>query len=277
MKIKLNGWYALLQFGVDVHSGQIAGACDAWKFATIVGMDSHSYRDSVVEYCRALGFWGWTLYVGFFGSLVGTICALAGVQGLPLWVWITAMVATAVLAPFQAFHRMRVGFRGDLAKAQAVCEQTAKISQQTEENYRERFSNLENQHKKEVATIGRDYFDLQGKNAELQSQLDTREKIRQFRDKMSDFLAIGYSLGTSFVDGADIASLSVRANEWVSTVSVYLKHHAPDASFERRFVYTRPFQPGSIPKHVPASMHVDFAQVGARMEVIRELINEAVA
>jgi hypothetical protein len=69
----------------------------------------HSLWQSLKAYGSALGWWGWTMTVGFLSGVGGLIADAAfhvGPLHMPLWAWLALIISTAVLAPFAAFHKL---------------------------------------------------------------------------------------------------------------------------------------------------------------------------
>src|SRR5262245_47120593 len=76
-----------------------------------------SWLQSLKAYLPALGIAGWAVYLGFFGTLVGASSDFWGWQ-VPGWLWVPLLVLTSLIAPFIAFHQMRVALvaAGDKAE-----------------------------------------------------------------------------------------------------------------------------------------------------------------
>jgi hypothetical protein len=65
-------------------------------------------RKSFVEYITALGHWGWFVLVGVIGSTIGTITL--AVKNVPIKedFWLVILIVVLLVAPFIAFHNVRV-------------------------------------------------------------------------------------------------------------------------------------------------------------------------
>jgi hypothetical protein len=72
----------------------------SWGFKLII--------DSVVEYVTSLGHWGWVVLVDIGAGLTGAILDVSHTLDIPRWVWITLLSVGAIVAPFIAFHRVRL-------------------------------------------------------------------------------------------------------------------------------------------------------------------------
>ncbi|MHB8084701.1 MAG: hypothetical protein ACYDHZ_02610 [Dehalococcoidia bacterium] len=67
---------------------------------------------SAGEYISSLGHWGWIVLVGVLQAIWGLVSPIFGINYSPV-IWITLLFLTLMIAPFIAFHKMRLD-RDDL-------------------------------------------------------------------------------------------------------------------------------------------------------------------
>ena len=63
---------------------------------------------SFKEYVLSLGHWGWIVAVDVAYSIVGFALDVSGVTNFPREAWLIPLIAALVIAPFIAFHRLRL-------------------------------------------------------------------------------------------------------------------------------------------------------------------------
>ena len=63
---------------------------------------------SLREYVLSLGHWGWVVAVDLVGSVTGWYLDISNTVDIPMWVWLVPLLAALAIAPFLAFHRMRI-------------------------------------------------------------------------------------------------------------------------------------------------------------------------
>lgn len=65
-------------------------------------------RESFKEYITSLGHWGWVVLVDIISGAVGAYLDISGKWGFPTWLWIMLLMLGLAIAPFLAFHKLRV-------------------------------------------------------------------------------------------------------------------------------------------------------------------------
>ena len=65
-------------------------------------------RQSLKEYVSAMGHWGWVVLVDVLGAAIGAYLDISGKGGFPTWVWLTMLGLAFLIAPFIAFHKVRL-------------------------------------------------------------------------------------------------------------------------------------------------------------------------
>lgn len=63
---------------------------------------------SLREYVVSLGIWGWVVLIDVIGSIVGGYLDISGNVNIPIWVWLSLLLLGLLIAPFIAFHRLRI-------------------------------------------------------------------------------------------------------------------------------------------------------------------------
>lgn len=63
---------------------------------------------SLKEYVTSLGRWGWVVIIDFILAGAGAYLDITNAAPIPMWVWITLGLAGLMVAPFIAFHKLRL-------------------------------------------------------------------------------------------------------------------------------------------------------------------------
>jgi len=244
-------------------------------------MDDQSSSDKgwLASYCADIGGWGWAMYVGFFLSAIGLVTTVVGWTGqVPAPLWVGGMVVTALLAPILAYRKMHDNLskiRSEQRQAYQARDTAIREAGLGDERWQERFSELEIKHKKEMADIGRDLFNLQGELSRTKSDLDSRQAARRLRESLAAFLADGANLLSALKKPeANCAELDAKSLEWVHQVFSYLQTEAPDKSYCVRFVATDGYPRSKVPQSVAVEGIGTYATIAVRLDVLRGLIEE---
>ena len=64
--------------------------------------------ESLKEYVSGLGRWVWAVGVGVILSVAGGVLDVFTDLEVPTWAWLLVAYVTAIVAPFIAFHRLRI-------------------------------------------------------------------------------------------------------------------------------------------------------------------------
>lgn len=65
-------------------------------------------RKSFKQYITALGRWGWVAMADIILSSVGAYLDISNTASIPMWLWGTFLLIGLIVAPFWAFHKLRV-------------------------------------------------------------------------------------------------------------------------------------------------------------------------
>jgi len=65
-------------------------------------------RQSLKEYITSLGRWVWVVLVDFILAGVGAYLDISNAAPIPTWVWLTLLLIGLIVAPFVAFHKLRL-------------------------------------------------------------------------------------------------------------------------------------------------------------------------
>ena len=63
---------------------------------------------SLKEYVVLLGKWLWMILMGIFVSAIGAYLTISGKGPVPIWVWLIVLGLTLLIAPFIAFHKIKL-------------------------------------------------------------------------------------------------------------------------------------------------------------------------
>lgn len=63
--------------------------------------------ESLIAYTKHIGLWFWVVIVGMLGGILGHP-AISKIVDIPLWVWALFAFCGLLIAPFVAFHRLRM-------------------------------------------------------------------------------------------------------------------------------------------------------------------------
>ena len=63
---------------------------------------------SLKEYIAFLGKAGWVVLVDIIGSSIGGYLDVSGNANIPTWLWLGFLLLGLLIAPFIAFHKLRV-------------------------------------------------------------------------------------------------------------------------------------------------------------------------
>ena len=71
----------------------------------------HSVQASLQKYLVDVGIWLWIIVVGFFAGQIGALWASISGYSLSVWVLLSASNLALVIAPFIAYHKLRVAYQ----------------------------------------------------------------------------------------------------------------------------------------------------------------------
>jgi hypothetical protein len=93
-----------------------------------------SVLGSLKEYTLSLGHWGWIVAIDVVYSVTGLVLDVSRTTDFPTWAWLAPLIVALVVAPFIAFHRLRLK-RDDLMSVLDVRRKRKEIADKLAEFY----------------------------------------------------------------------------------------------------------------------------------------------